>query len=196
MDNTSSTVKIAPEKARKFVEEHLEGDRLSHTIGVVDVGGLLVEAYPKLPNNPVISSCYLHDVARQKIPEVQKKFAVQFKDLDPIEESIPGLWHAPAGAQMIINHWNLDRDRPLPQAVAFHSTGKSPMEPLLQSLIIADFSEPGREFPEARSIREQIGEIPLNSLACRVLRHKIHYALSKQTPIHTRSVEAYNELCD
>jgi len=169
----------------------------TNTSKAIGIGKLIVDTYSFLPRQSVISACYLHDVAREKSPAEQKNLAKQFKGkLDPIEQSIPGLWHAPAGAQLIIDHWGLDKNLPVPRAVAFHSTGKPSMDPLLQALMVADFSEPGRDFPEAETIRERIGDSPLISLVRCVLRRKIQYALSKEIPIHPRSVEAYNELCD
>lgn len=180
----------------EFVRTSVPEDRWVHTQGVMDLGHRLASTYD-LPEQSLQQAALLHDNARGLPLEEQESLARQFRgELDRIERSVPGLLHAPAGAQRMVEELGFSPENPLLDVVANHSTGAPHPEPTLSGLLVADFAEPNREYPEAETIRERIGSEPLVDLVHDTLRFKIKFLLDDSTPLHPRSVRAFNYLCE
>ncbi|MFB6345168.1 MAG: bis(5'-nucleosyl)-tetraphosphatase (symmetrical) YqeK [bacterium] len=189
---TDSTKTLTPET---FVRNALDKDRWEHTQGVCSLASKLGRTY-KIDPDPLRTAALFHDNARSLPDERQYGLAKQFRgELDQTEENTPALWHAPAGAQRMIDHFDYDRSNPAVQAVAFHSTGAPDQGGCLKGLLIADFAEENRSFDEAEDVRSRIGSTSLNELARCVLRHKLTYILKEDKRVHPRTIKAYNQLC-
>jgi predicted HD superfamily hydrolase involved in NAD metabolism len=179
-----------------FVEENLSEDRWAHTQGVRSTAETLSHSYD-LPHTELNRTALVHDLGRGVTIEEQERLAKEYRGgLDSVEREIPKLWHAPAGAQLLLSRLDFDRKDPVVSAVANHTTGAPDPSPLLQALLVADFSEPNRSYPEADRIRERIGRVPLIELTMQVLQQKIQYIMDDDQLLHPRSVKTYNSLCD
>lgn len=197
MTETDSEREVDLDRLKTFVESRVDPGRWDHIQGVVETGVTLSENYPAIASREIRLAGYLHDVAKNLSRETQKQLATRYRGtLDPVVAAVPGLWHAPASAQLGVDEFGLSPSSTVIQAVAFHPTGHRPMTDLLKGLMVADFSEPQRNFPEARTIRQQIGQTTLTELAGTVISHKITHCLEKKRLVHPWSVEAHNELCD
>lgn len=197
LNKSTKSNSLSVDKSREFTRTYLSGARWDHTIGVVEICDQLQQNYPQLKNLPLIHAGYLHDIAKQKPLDRQKTLAEQFRgQLDPIERRIPGLWHAPAGAQEVVTNLDIHKTSSLVRAIAYHPTGTSPLSTLLKGLMIADFSEPNRSHKQAETIRERIGVSSLEQILFSVIREKIRFSLRKNNLLHPWSVEVYNELCE
>lgn len=180
----------------EFVRTSVPEDRWVHTQGVMDLGHRLASTYD-LPEQSLRRAALLHDNARGLPLEEQELLARRFRgELDRIERSVPGLLHAPAGAQRMVDELGFSPEHSLLDVVANHSTGAPHPGPTLSGLLVADFAEPNREYPEAETIRERIGTKPLVDLVHDTLRFKIKFLLDDPTPLHPRSVRAFNSLCE
>jgi predicted HD superfamily hydrolase involved in NAD metabolism len=179
-----------------YVRNKLSTDRWNHTEGVRATAKTLSDTYdisrPQLDRTALV-----HDLGRGVPPEEQHQLAKNYrKGLDSIERSVSKLWHAPAGAQLLLTTLDYNPDDPIVTAVANHTTGSPNPSPLLQALLVADFAEPNRSYSEAGQIRDQIGQVPLIGLTRQVLQLKIQYVMVDDQRIHPRSVKSYNSLCD
>jgi len=162
----------------------------------MDLAERLASVYD-LPEEPLSKVSLLHDNARGLPLDEQQSLARRFRgELDSIEGSVPGLLHAPAGAQRMIEELDYSPEDPLPEVVSRHSTGAPDPGPLLSGLLVADFAEPNRDYDEAGSILERIGIDPLTDLVHETIRFKIRFLLDDSTPIHSRSLETFNSLCE
>lgn len=180
-----------------YVRASVSPERWNHVRGVMEMAVRLVNAYPELPENPLECAALFHDNARGLSTDEQRRLAERYRgELDSVEGRVEGLWHAPAGAQRMVDDFAMDPEAPAVRAVAFHSTGHPGLGPVLKGLLVADFAEPNRTFSEARSLRDQVGNRPLDALVKRVLRAKINTCLERSWPVHPWGVEAYNALCD
>lgn len=178
-----------------FVRDSVPEARWIHTRGVMDLAEQLSSTYD-LPEQSLERAALLHDNARGLPLEEQQDLARRFRgELDRIELSVPGLLHAPAGAQRMIEELHFSPEDPLLDVVANHSTGAPRPGPLLSGLLVADFAEPNREYPEAETIRDRIGVQSLEDLVHETIRFKIKFLLDDPTPIHPRSVRTFNSLC-
>ncbi len=177
------------------VRNMLPEDRWAHTKRVVDTAGELAEQY-NLPPEPLRRAALLHDIGKGLSWGEQQRRARDYRgDLDPIEEQLSSLWHGPAGAHFCRTDLRPEPPEQVLFAVAEHSTGHPDADFTLLALLVADFTEPGREFQASIDLRQDIGELPLEVLARKTLEFKLENCLRRQSLIHPRSVEAYNQLC-
>lgn len=183
-------------KYKQFVKDKLTPERWEHTRGVMDLAGKLADTYD-IHRERLLTSALLHDNARDINESDQKELAINFQgELDRIEEKSPGLWHAPAGAQRIVNQFEFNRDDPIVWTVANHSTGHPELGKLLKGLLVADFAEPSRTHSSAATIRNLIGNEPLDSLVREVMEGKVKWLMKTKRLIHPKSITTYNSLCD
>lgn len=181
----------------RFVKDAISPGRWKHVRGVVQMADRLAETYPQLPVEPLRVAALFHDNARDLEQDAQRRLAEAYRgDLDPVEARTPPLWHAPAGAQRMVQAFDMDADAQAVRSVAFHSTGHPSLDPVLKGLLLADYVEPNRTFARAESLRDRIGSADLDELVRGVLHGKIVTCLERDLPIHPRGVEAYNALCD
>lgn len=180
-----------------FVKNSLSTDRWTHTKNVMDLSRRLCDEYDQLKPEPLCLSALFHDNARELKRKKQQKLAEQYHGkLDEIEQNTPNLWHAPAGAQRITCRFDFDVNDKIVFASAYHTTGHPKLSNILKGLLIADFAEPDRSYPEAETVRKRIGQESLTNLAQSVLVEKIKNCLHSNQQIHPRSVRTFNELCD
>lgn len=179
-----------------FVRSSMGAERWEHTQGVVALSERIGEVY-SLPRDPLLTAALFHDNARNLPRDQQHELARLFRgELDEVEESVPGLWHAPAGAQRMLENFDFIRSDTSVQAVAFHTTATPDLSQCLQGLLVADFAEPNRSYPEATEVRSSIGESPLLDLVGKVVRYKLTRAVESGHKIHERSIRTHNKLCD
>lgn len=187
---------VLAEDAKAFVKSDLSPERWEHTLGVIQLGQRLASVYD-LDDAALRTAALFHDNARDLPEDEQHELAARYRDgLDEIEQNIPGLWHAPAGAQRMIETFDYSQSEPILRAVAYHTTARPNPSQCLMALFVADFSEPNRSHPEADTIRSRIGERSLEQLVEAVLEQKLHRTLETDGQIHPRSIEYWNQLCD
>jgi predicted HD superfamily hydrolase involved in NAD metabolism len=188
---------IDTDQLEAFVHPRLSENRWQHVLGVVETGKRLTEVYSEVNKDSLRVAAYLHDTAKELPEEEQRSLADRFREgMTFPENEIPALWHAPASAQLAVDHFELDPGSPPIVAVSYHPTGHPSIAPLLMALMVADFAEPNREFPAARQVRRTIDDQSLPRLARRVIKHKISHCLERNSRVHPWSLGAYNELCD
>lgn len=194
-DNAMTTARVT-EDEKDFVRSNLTPERWEHTRGVMELGTHLTEVYD-LETEEFRTAALFHDNARDLSESDQHQLAVRYRNgLDDIEDDVPGLWHAPAGAQRMIEAFDYDESNRIVRAVGFHSTARPNPSTCLLALVVADFAEPNRSYPEAQTIRSTIGDSSLPKLACATLEHKLRRMLETNRRIHPRSIECWNQLCD
>lgn len=90
----------------------------------------------------------------------------------------PGLLHGPVGAEECRRNLGLV-DPDLYEAIYWHTTGHPGIGSLALALIVADFSEPLREYPEAEQARALFLEQGLRAAARYVAEQKLRHARMK-----------------
>jgi len=81
------------------------------------------------------------------------------------------------------------------RAVALHTVGAAGMTTLEKCLYLADFCEPGREFPGVDDVR-RLAEVSLDDAVAAAARMSLAAVLAKGRGIALGGVELYNELND
>ncbi|WP_277673368.1 bis(5'-nucleosyl)-tetraphosphatase (symmetrical) YqeK [Piscibacillus halophilus] len=134
----------------------------------------------------------LHDYAKDMKPELLKNWIIQDVGLpkDLLHYHLE-LWHGPVGAKMAHHFFRIDDEEVL-EAIRYHTTGKQHMGLTEKLVFVADYIEPGRDFPAVKEARK-IAEEDLD-LACHyALENSIQFLISKQQPIYPDTFIAYND---
>ncbi|WP_324667811.1 bis(5'-nucleosyl)-tetraphosphatase (symmetrical) YqeK [Geochorda subterranea] len=166
--------------------------RWRHIQGVVETARELARRFG-LDEGRAAVAALLHDAARDwPLSRLTATLAEAGERLSPLEQASPELLHGPAAAHWARAHLGVD-DGPVLDAVRYHTTGRPGMSPLEMVLVVADYSEPGREFAEAAAIREAARQ-SLEGACLLSLDARLRYLLDRGHPIHPRTVEARNWL--
>ena len=112
--------------------------------------------------------------------------------LDQVTLAEPGLLHAPVGAALLPLELGL-KDAGVLRAVAYHTTCRPGASLLERIVYLADYIEPGREFPGLGPVREA-AEKNLRAALVMVVEQTIRRILDRGRLLHPRSVEFRNSL--
>lgn len=139
------------EDLRAFVKlkfkDHLK--RYEHTLGVEEVSIELAKIYHASIEKASFVAL-IHDVLKYEPIEIQK----QYLDQETIDmyQDFQVMYHAFAAANYMKETFNI-QDEDMNNAVKYHVWGRPKMSLLEKILFVADFTEPNRDFEEARIIR-------------------------------------------
>lgn len=178
-------------KAVEIVKSHLTEARFEHTLRVRDTALKLAEVY-EAPEKTVELAAIFHDYAKNRPLDELKQWILSSQLPKDLLDFHHELWHGPVGAILIEREHGLI-DSAVQSAIACHTTGKAHMTPVDMIVFVADYIEPGRNFPGLEEVRETAGT-NLVKAAWMVSRNSINYLMEKHNTIYPDSFHAYNDL--
>jgi len=128
------------------LQQALPAKRYLHTLGVAYLASSLAMCYGISHRDALIAGL-LHDCAKN-IPEEEllEKCLEQNLDLSEHEKRIPGILHAPYGAYLAQETYEI-RQEDIISAIRNHTLGKPAMSLLEQIVFLADYLETERTQP-------------------------------------------------
>jgi predicted HD superfamily hydrolase involved in NAD metabolism len=171
---------------------HVRGERLAHTYRVLETARILAKRWGA-NLRPVEVAALMHDWAKQ-MPASQLLAEARARNLitDPSEEQAPHLLHGPVAAALLAEQ-GLVTDPVALEAIRWHTTGRAGMGLVEKIIWLADYIEPGRDFPGVVPVR-QLAEQDLEEALLTALSQSIQFILARRWPVHLASVQAYNSL--
>ena len=134
------------------LEQTLSRSRFAHSLAVSYTAAELAKRYGADADKARLAGL-VHDCARDMNPDELKIFAnIWTLDVDEIEMREPVLLHAPVGAALLSPCYGIG-DQDICRAVRWHTVGASRMTLLDKVVYLADYIEPGRDFPGVDDIR-------------------------------------------
>ena len=180
---------------RAALRRLISPSRYAHCL---DSAGLAVKLAPLLglPAQRAAAAALVHDCARELPPAALVRYAGRHAPRAPLFEETarraPVLLHAWAGAARARELFGL-RDPEIAEAVALHATGAPGMGPLARLIYVCDLACPGRDFEEARLVRElAFRDFDAAFRAANYV--KLTYAFAGGGWVHPLSVELWNSL--
>jgi predicted HD superfamily hydrolase involved in NAD metabolism len=175
---------------QKWVKTQVSPERFKHIAGVARTSEKLALRYG-LSAPRALWAAWLHDCGKELSRAQMKSWLKKnpFR-LDPQETALPGLWHPHVGAAIALKKWGI-RDPAILEAIRCHTLGRAGMSPLAQLVFVADFVEPGRDFPQVDQARKSA----THSLREGVLAKAsmtIEFLFRKRMRIHPRLLETWN----
>ncbi len=146
-------MRLKREELIEHVSSQMPARRWSHTLGVMQSAIELAERYGADPARAELAAI-IHDVA--KYWPVQRQAAViadNGLDADLLNYDAP-MWHSEVGAYVAEHDYGIE-DREVIDAIRYHTSGRENMTLLDKIVCLADYIEPGRDFPGVDLIREK-----------------------------------------
>ena len=165
--------------------------RWTHTEGVMETAVRLAKRYGADPEKAELAAI-LHDVAKYWAIGDQKQALIESGEAGDLLEYDPALWHAPVGAYVAKRDYGVD-DPEVLDAIRWHTSGRVGMTTLDKVVCLADYMEPGRDFPGVDRIREE-AERSLERALLLGFDSTISFLLAKGRPIYPLTVMARNDL--
>jgi predicted HD superfamily hydrolase involved in NAD metabolism len=137
---------------REATRSQMPDKRWKHTLGVVDTAVLLARRFGGNPEKAELAAL-LHDYS--------KAWAIDRMEGIIREEGLPEdilvfdkeLWHAHVGAWAVRKEHGIVDEEVL-DAIRYHTSGRENMTQLDKIVCLADYIEPGRDFPGVSKMRK------------------------------------------
>ncbi|AIQ63096.1 putative nicotinate-nucleotide adenylyltransferase [compost metagenome] len=134
------------------VSSQMPEKRWKHTLGVMKTSVELAERYGGDPERAETAAT-LHDVAKYW-PVERMREIIEDNDLSAeLLRYDKQLWHAEVGAFVAEKEYGIT-DREILDAIRFHTSGREGMTLMDKIVCLADYIEPGRDFPGVDRIRK------------------------------------------
>lgn len=177
----------------ELVKAEMPERRWRHTEGVMATAKSLAARYGEDPERADLAAI-LHDVAKFWSIDRQESIILN-EGLDAeVLRYDKELWHAPVGAWVAEQQYGVS-DEGVLDAIRYHTSGRKGMTKLEKIVWLADYIEPGREFPGVDAIRE-LSEADLDKAVLAGLDGTIGFLLAKGKRIYPLTIAARNGLIE
>lgn len=136
----------------KSVSAQMPAKRWKHTLGVMETAIKLARKYGGDPERAE-KAAILHDVAKYWPVEQQREIIAQNHLSPELLTYDKQLWHAEVGAFVAQTEYGIE-DREVLDAIRYHTSGREGMTLIDKIVCLADYIEPGRDFPGVDRIRK------------------------------------------
>lgn len=173
------------------VSTQMPDKRWKHTLGVMETSIQLAKQYGADPERAE-TTAILHDVAKYWPVERMKEIIEQNQlNLDLLVYD-KQMWHSEVGAFVAEKDYGIT-DPDIINAIRFHTSGREDMSLLEKIVCLADYIEPGRDFPGVDKIREK-AQVSLEEGLVAGFDSTISLLLEKRRVIFPLTVLARNDL--
>jgi predicted HD superfamily hydrolase involved in NAD metabolism len=172
----------------QWVKARVSPGRFRHIQGVAQTSARLAKRY-KLPVPKALWAAWLHDSAKE-MDRTQMRRMIGKGKLDPGEIKIPALWHPHAGVGLARKIWGI-RDPAVLEAIRCHTLGHPGMGPLAQVVFVADFIEPGRDFPGVGEVRMVAKKSLVEAVRLKCAM-TIGFLMGEGRVVHPRLLDTYH----
>ncbi|ACX63996.1 MULTISPECIES: bis(5'-nucleosyl)-tetraphosphatase (symmetrical) YqeK [Bacillales] len=173
------------------VSSQMPAKRWEHTKGVMETAVILAGRFGADPVKADLAAI-LHDVAKYWPVQKLHQMMVEHKLSDELLHYDKQLWHAEVGAFVAEHEYGVT-DAEVLDAIRYHTSGRIGMTLLDKVVCLADYMEPGRDFPGVNNIRELANHSLEEALAAG-FDSTIGYLLSRRQIIFPLTVLARNDL--
>ncbi|WP_426447877.1 bis(5'-nucleosyl)-tetraphosphatase (symmetrical) YqeK [Paenibacillus sp. S-38] len=179
------------EEIMESVRSQMPEKRWTHTLGVMETAVRLAERYGADPVKADLAAI-LHDVCKYWRVDEQARIIRENglpQDLLAYDKE---LWHAHAGAWVARTQYGVE-DEEILDAIRYHTSGREKMTLLDKVVCLADYMEPGRDFPGVHNIREN-AEHSLEKALLAGFDGTIRFLLDKRKRVYPLTLAARNGL--
>ncbi|MFC4558881.1 bis(5'-nucleosyl)-tetraphosphatase (symmetrical) YqeK [Virgibacillus kekensis] len=179
------------EEAIKIVEPFLKRERFEHTLRVADTAVELATIYNESIEKVEMAAIF-HDYAKYFPLEDMKKVILKNDLPKDLFEYHSELWHGPVASVLVEQEYGIE-DHEIHSAIRYHTTGRANMSMMDKIIFVADYIEPGRNFPGVEEVREMAKQ-DLTRSAWMALANTIRFLVSRHATVYPDTFYAYNDL--
>lgn len=183
------TEKYNREAIMQQVQMHMSERRFQHVLGVEETAVALAKKYGASEEKASIAAL-THDYAKER-PDDEFKMVIQRDGYDMnLLRYGNAIWHGLIGADFVQRELGIE-DEEILQAIRLHTTGAARMTLLDKIIYVADYIEPGRDFPGVKEARG-LAMKDLNEAVAFETKGTLTHLLEKENPIYPKTIETYN----
>jgi predicted HD superfamily hydrolase involved in NAD metabolism len=180
-------------EALAIVKAEITEQRYLHTVRVMETALELSEKYGADMKKAELAAIF-HDYAKFRPKDEMRKIIVEQKlDLQLLEHSSE-LWHAPVGAYLVEIEVGI-RDPEILRAIKSHTSGRVGMTLLEKIIFLADYIEPGRNFPGVDEVRE-LANKDFEQAVIQSLVNTVQFLMKRKFKVFPETLHTYNWLVD
>lgn len=179
------------DEAISIIKLQLTEKRFEHSLRVAETAKSLAELYGVDVFKAELSAI-LHDYAKDFSVDQLRKQIIAGKLSKDLLLYHHELWHGPVASYLLETEYGI-KDNDILHAIKFHTTGRAQMSKLELIIYVADYIEPGRQFPGVDEVRK-IAQENLNQAAWTVSGNTIRFLLQKTALIYPDTIHVYNDL--
>lgn len=190
MKYSEQYISFSREKLLEKVQVQMSAKRFRHVLGVEQAAIQLAEKYQASTEKASIAAL-THDYAKERSDaEFEKVIREQGFDLDLLNWGNQ-IWHGLVGAYFVQHELGIENQEIL-QAIRLHTTGAAEMSLLDKIIYVADYIEPGRDFPRVEEARK-IAVENLNQAVAFETKQTLAHLIQKEVPVFPKTIETYNK---
>jgi predicted HD superfamily hydrolase involved in NAD metabolism len=140
------------EPLREATRKQMPDKRWKHTLGVVETAIKLAKRYDEDPVKTELAAL-LHDYSKAWATDRMEAVIRERNLPQELLRHDKELWHAHVGAWAVEDEHGI-MDEEVLNAIRYHTSGRENMTKLDKIVCLADYIEPGRDFPGVNKIRE------------------------------------------
>jgi predicted HD superfamily hydrolase involved in NAD metabolism len=175
---------------KELIRQTLSPRRFQHVSGVVETADQLARRFGADPEKARIAA-WIHDYAREWPVDRWYEVAKE-RGVEPEFFEVAEMLHGPIAATMLPDVFGI-RDEEIANAIRYHTSGRVGMTPLEKVVCLADYIEPGRNFPAVEELRKK-AEQDLDLALASAFDNTIRFLLDKHKPIFPLTLLARNDL--
>ncbi|REC32037.1 HD domain-containing protein [Enterococcus pseudoavium] len=182
---------LAREALMQAVQMRMSERRFKHVLGVEETAIALAERFGESSEKASIAAL-THDYAKERSDE-EFQLAIERGNYDNKAELLKygnSIWHGLVGADFVARELNIT-DETILSAIRLHTTGAAEMSLLDKIIYVADYIEPGRDFPGVEDARV-IAFSDLDQAVAFETKHTLAHLIEKETPVYPKTIETYN----
>lgn len=157
-------MKYSREQLITMISGQMPDKRWRHVEGVMASAVTLAERYGADPQKADLAAL-LHDLAKFWPMERQEAVMLEHRLQPELLQYDRQLLHAEIGAYVAEQEYEI-KDEEVLNAVRYHTSGRAQMTLLDKVVCLADYIEPGRNFPGVGEIRDLAGHSLEKALVC------------------------------
>ncbi|WP_407372404.1 bis(5'-nucleosyl)-tetraphosphatase (symmetrical) YqeK [Carnobacterium sp.] len=172
------------------VQSQMSQKRFQHVLGVEQTAVQLAEKYGASTEAASIAAL-THDYAKERSDKEMHDliYREQF-DLELLEYG-SNIWHGPLGAFLVEHELGIS-DSDILNAIKHHTIGAEEMTVLEQVIYVADYIEPGRNFPSVEKARKIAAE-NLQEAVQYETKQTLQHLIEKNRKIYPKTIATYNK---
>ncbi|HAZ0981363.1 TPA: HD domain-containing protein [Enterococcus faecium] len=189
MDFSNEYTAYSRENLMQKIQMRMSEQRFKHVLGVEETAVALAKKYGASPEKASIAAL-THDYAKER-PDEEFKMVIVRDGFDPeLLNYNNAIWHGLVGASFVERELGIT-DVEILHAIRVHTTGAAKMSLLDKIIYVADYIEPGRDFPGVQDARA-IAWADLDEAVAFETKHTLAHLLAQEQQIYPKTIETYN----